>query len=162
MERSLVAVIGNASKTTNPELAKRAGRELGAELAKRNFRILVFSASQEFIEWEAVQGYMGSAKKIAGSVEVRYPPNLHSLFPERAGDPFFVRRQQSGDWEASIYPSFAEIDGLVLIGGAYTTKIAGLLAMGSKTPIITLAGLGGRRPRRLGMPQGRSQQPYYQ
>ena len=130
MERPLVAVIGNASKTTNPELATRAGRELGAELAKRNCRILVFSSNQEFIEWEAVQGYMGSAKKVAGSVEVRYPPNLHSLFPdEKPGDSFFVHRQQSGDWEASIYPSFAEIDGLVLIGGAYTTKIAGLLAM---------------------------------
>jgi len=55
----------------------------------------------------------------------------------------FVRRQQTGDWEASIYPSFAELDGIVLVGGAYTTRIAGLLAMGSKTPIITLAGFGG-------------------
>ena len=144
MERPLVAIIGDASKTTKPDVARRAGRELGAELAKRNCRILVFSSSQDFIEWEAVQGYVASAKKLPGSIEVRYPPNLHSLFPdEMPDDPVFVRRQQSGDWEASVYPSFAEIDGLVLVGGADTTKISGLLAMGSKTPIITLAGFGG-------------------
>lgn len=144
MQRPLIAIIGDASKTTKPDLAKRAGLELGSELAKRDCRIIVFSSSPDFIEWEAVQDYLHSAKKLPGSIEVRYPPNLHSLFPdEKPGDPIFVRRQQSGDWEASIYPSFAEIDGLVLVGGAYTTKIAGLLAMGSKTPLITLAGFGG-------------------
>ena len=144
MERPLIAIIGDASKTTNPDVARRAGRELGAELGKKSCRIIVFSSSPGFIEWEAVQGYQSNAKKVPGSIEVRYPPNLHSRFPgEKPDDPIFVRRQQSGDWEASIYPSFAEIDGLVLIGGAVTTKIAGLLAMGSKTPMIVLAGLGG-------------------
>jgi len=145
MERPLIAIIGDASKTINPDLARRAGRELGAELAKRNCRILVFSSSEGFIEWEAVQGYRSLEKKLPpASIVIRYPPNLHSLFPdETTDDAAFVRRQQSGDWEASIYPSFAEIDGIVLVGGAYTTKIAGLLAMGSKTPIITLAGFGG-------------------
>ena len=144
MERPLIAIIGDASKTTNPDLAKRAGRELGAEFGKTNCRILVFSSSPDFIEWEAVLGFQSTAKRVPGSIEVRYPPHLHSRFSgEKPNDPFFVRRQQGGDWEASIYPSFAEIDGLVLIGGAYTTKIAGLLAMGSKTPVITLAGFGG-------------------
>jgi hypothetical protein len=145
MERPLIAVIGDATKSSNPAVAKQAGRELGVELARRDCRILVFSSSENFIEWEAVQGYRSSNKKLpAGSIEIRYPPNLHSLFPgEKPDDPAFLRRQQTGDWEASIYPSFAEIDGIVLLGGAYTTKIAGLLAMGSKTPIVTLAGLGG-------------------
>lgn len=145
MERPLIAIIGDAAKTTNPNLAKRAGKELGTELAKRSCRILVFSSSEAYIEWEAVQGYQSSAvKKVDGSIVVRYPPDLHGRFPgEEPGDPVFVRKQQSGDWEASVYPSFATIDGLILIGGASTTKIAGLLAMGSKTPLIALAGLGG-------------------
>lgn len=144
MERPLVAILGDSSKTNNPDLAKRASRELGSELAKRNYRIIVFSAMKGFIEWEAVQGYLESAKGIPGSIQVRYPPNLHSLFPgEKPDDPVFMRRQQTGDWEASIYPAFAEIDGLILVGGAYTVKIFGLLAIGSKTPVITLAGIGG-------------------
>ncbi len=145
MERPLIAIIGDATKSSDPAVARKVGRELGTELARRDCRILVFSSSQEFIEWEAVQGYRSSNKKLApASIEVRYPPNLHSLFPgEKPDDPVFVRRQQTRDWEASVYPSFAEIDGIVLLGGAYTTKIAGLLAMGSRIPIITLAGLGG-------------------
>lgn len=145
MPRPLIAVIGSATKTTDPDLARRAGEQLGSELAKRNCRILVFSSSNAFIEWEAVQGYLSTdTKKEPRCIEVRYPPDLHGRFPgEQPNDPLFVRRQQSGDWEASIYPSFATIDGLILVGGAYTTKIAGLLAMGSRTPVITLAGFGG-------------------
>jgi hypothetical protein len=88
MERPLIAIIGGASKTTNPDLARRAGRELAAELGKRNCRILVFSSSEEFIEWEAVQGYQSNAKRLPGSIQVRYPPNLHSRFPgEKPDDP---------------------------------------------------------------------------
>src|SRR5215472_9601093 len=145
MERPLIAIIGDASRTSDPGIARRAGRELGIELARRDCRILVFSSSDRCIEWEAVQGFRSTTKKLSpASIEVRYPPDLHSLFPgENPDDPVFVRRQQTGDWEASIYPSFAELDGIVLVGGAYTTRIAGLLAMGSKTPIITLAGFGG-------------------
>jgi hypothetical protein len=145
MERPLVAVVGDADKSKSPQLAKRAAEDLGAELAKRGCRILVFSSSPAFVEWEVVQGYLGTkAKKEPRSIEVRYPPELDGRFPgEKPDDPLFVRTQQGGDWEASIYPSFAQLDGLVLIGGGYTTKIAGLLALGSRTPMITLGGLGG-------------------
>jgi hypothetical protein len=145
MERPLIAVVGDAAKSKNPELAKRAAEDLGAEMAKKGCRILVFSSSPEFVEFEVVRGYIGSPlKKEPRSIEVRYPPELDGRFPgERPDDPLFVRTQQGGDWEASIYPAFANLDGLVLIGGGYTTKIAGLLALGSRTPLITLGGLGG-------------------
>lgn len=145
MERPLIAVVGDAAKCKDPALARKAAEALGAELAKRSCRILVFSSSKDFVEWELVQGYMRSpAKKEARSVEVRYPPALDGRFPgEQEDDPLFVRMQQGGDWEASIYPSFANVDGVILIGGGYTTKIVGLLALGSKIPLITLGGLGG-------------------
>jgi hypothetical protein len=145
MERPLIAVVGDAHRTKNPELAKRAAEDLGAELAKRGCRILVYSSSPDFVEWEIVQGFLrAKVKKEPRSVEVRYPPELDGRFPgEKPDDPLFVRTQQGGDWEASIYPSFANLDGLVLIGGGYTTKIAGLLALGSKTPLLTLGGMGG-------------------
>jgi len=145
MHRPLIAVVGDANRCTRPEVARVAASGLGLELAKRECRLLVFSSSKDFIEWEAVQGYLGLETKIPErSVEVRYPPALHGRFPgEVEGDKRFVRRQQSGDWEASIYPSFAEVDGIVLVGGNYTAKICGLLAMGSRTPVVALAGLGG-------------------
>jgi len=146
MERPLISVVGDASKCGNPELGRRAAREIGLELARRDCRILVFSSNQEYVEWEVVQGYLSSEAKIAErSIEVRYPPALHGRFPgELDGDKRFVRSQQGGDWEASIYPSFAEIEGIVLIGGGYTTKISGLLAIGSQTPVVALGGMGGQ------------------
>ncbi len=145
MERPLIALIGNADQSENPDLARKAAEDLGAELARRACRLLVFSSSSAFVEWEAVQGYLKSkAKKAPKSIEVRYPPELDGKFPgEMQDDPLFVRAPQGGDWEASIYPSFANIDGLILIGGANTTKIAGLLALGSKTPMVALGGMGG-------------------
>jgi hypothetical protein len=145
MERPLIAIVGDARRTKNLELAKQAATELGAELAKRNCRLLVYSTSPDFIEWEVVVGFLRSkAKKEPRSIEVRYPPELDGRFPgEKPDDPLFVRIQQGGDWEASIYPSFASLDGIILIGGGYTTKIAGLLALGSKTPLLTLGGMGG-------------------
>jgi hypothetical protein len=145
MERPLIAVVGDAKKTTNPDIARKAAVEIGSELAKRACRVLVYSTSSEYVEWEVVQGFLRTkVKKEPRSIEVRYPPELDGRFPgEKLDDPLFVRIQQGGDWEASIYPSFANLDGLVLIGGGYTTKIAGLLALGSKTPLITLGGMGG-------------------
>jgi hypothetical protein len=145
MERPLIAVVGDAKKTKNPEIARRAAEDLGAELAKRGCRILVYSSSPEFVEWELVSGFLrAKVKKEPRSIEVRYPPDLDARFPgEKPDDPLFVRSQQGGDWEASFYPSFASLDGLVLIGGGYTTKIAGLLSLGSKTPLLTLGGMGG-------------------
>jgi len=145
MTRPLISVVGDASKCSNPELGRRAAREIGLELARRDCRVLVFSSSKDYVEWDVVQGYLGSEAKIPErSIEVRYPPKLHGRFPgEEDGDKRFVRSQQGDDWEASIYPSFAEIDGIVLIGGGYTTKISGLLAIGSQTPVVTLGGMGG-------------------
>ena len=88
--------------------------------------------------------YLSSEPKVTErSIEVRYPPELHGRFPgEQDGDKRFVRSQQGGDWEASIYPSFAQIDGIVPIGGGYT--ISGLLAIGSQTPLVALGGMGGQ------------------
>jgi hypothetical protein len=145
LERPLIAVIGDAGKAKQPELAKKAAEDLGSELAKRGFRMLVYSNKADFIEWHAVQGYLRSnTKKESRSIEVRYPPNLDGRFPgEKEDDPVFVRTQLGDDWEASFYPSFADIDALILIGGGQTTRIAGLLALGSKTPVLALAGLGG-------------------
>jgi hypothetical protein len=107
--------------------------------------ILVFSSDPAFVEYDVVRGYLASkTKKEPGAIEVRYPPNLAGLFPgEKPGNELFDRKPLGREWEVSFYPSLADVDGLLLIGGGYTTKVAGLIAIGARTPLLLLAGFGG-------------------
>lgn len=142
--RPLIAVLGDASTCADPAAARLACEALGAELARRSCRIVVFSSSRDYVEWELVQGYLGAGETPPASIEVRYPPDLEGRFAgEAPGDPRFVRSRQTGDWEASMYPAFASFDGLLLVGGSRTTRIMGLLALGAKTSLVTLGGMGG-------------------
>jgi hypothetical protein len=145
MATPLVAIVGDANKAGQPELAKKSAADLGHELAKRGSRILVFSSDSNMIEYEVVRGYRESkAKKQKAAIEVRYSPDLEGRFPgETPGDPLFYRKPLGDEWEASFFPSLAEVDGLILVGGGYTTKVSGLIAIGARTPLLCLAGLGG-------------------
>jgi hypothetical protein len=145
MATPLVAIVGDANKAAQPEVAKKAAADLGNELAKRGSRILVFSSDPNMIEYEIVKGFRESkSKKEKGAIEVRYPPNLEGRFPgETPGDPLFHRKPLGDEWEASFFPSLAEVDGLILVGGGYTTKVSGLIAIGARTPLLCLAGFGG-------------------
>jgi hypothetical protein len=145
MPNPLVAIVGDANKSRDPALAKKAAEDLGAELAQRGCRILVFSSEPNMIEYEIVHGYLGvRGRRPPKSIQVRYPPQLHRLFPgEKPDDDRFDRQPQGAEWEVSFYTRLAAADGIIVIGGGYTTKVAGLIAIGSKTPIIALAGFGG-------------------
>jgi hypothetical protein len=140
-----IAIVGDASKARSPDLARKAAEALGAELARRGCKILVFSSDPAFIEFDVVKGYRDhKSKKEPGAIQVRYPPELDGLFPnEKPGDPLFERKPMGKEWEASFYPALADVDGLILIGGGYTTKVTGLIALGARTPLLVLAGLGG-------------------
>jgi hypothetical protein len=145
MQAPLIAIVGDANKSGNPVLAKKAAEDLGAELARKGCRILVFSGDPDFIEYDVVRGYLrDDVKRPPKAIRVRYPPQMHLLFPgEKDDDPRFDRQPQGSEWEVSFYPCLAAVDGILLIGGGYTTKVTGLIATGSKTPMISLAGLGG-------------------
>lgn len=139
-----IAIVGDANKSRSSDESKKAAEDLGAELAKRGCRILVFSSDPAFVEWEVVRGYRTGSRKEPGAIEVRYPADLAGLFPgEKPGDPMFDRKPLGREWEASFYPALAEVDGVILIGGGYTTKVTGLIAIGARTPLLPLAGLGG-------------------
>jgi hypothetical protein len=140
-----IAIVGDANKSLSPDIVKKAAEELGTELAKHGCRILVFSSDPNMIEFNAVEGYLASrVKKEKGAVEVRYPPEREGKFPsEKAGDPIFIRKPLGQEWEASFFPSLAQVDGLILIGGGYTTKVSGLIAIGARTPLLSLGGFGG-------------------
>jgi hypothetical protein len=46
-------------------------------------------------------------------------------------------------WEVSFYRSLSDSDGLILLGGAKSTEIAGQVAIGARIPILALAATGG-------------------
>jgi hypothetical protein len=59
-----------------------AAEDLGAKLARRGCRILVFSNEASFIESDIVRDYLATnVKKEPKVIQVRYPPQLHKLFP---------------------------------------------------------------------------------
>jgi hypothetical protein len=107
MPTPLVAIVGDANKAAQPEMAKKAAADLGYELAKRGDRILVFSSDPDMIEYEAVKGYRENKfKKENGAIEVRYPPDLEGPFPgERPGDPLFIvnRLGRNGERHFSLF-----------------------------------------------------------
>jgi hypothetical protein len=51
MRRSVIAVIGDASKSKQPELAKKAAEDIGAELARRDFECLFIGRTCPHWRW---------------------------------------------------------------------------------------------------------------
>ena len=93
MEAPAIAIVGSAdAKRTdyNPPLrnmnvVKRAMEELGAELAKAGYRILVYSPSPDYIKGDIVRGYLNSKAARDKSIVIRYPlgASEESRFPEQ-------------------------------------------------------------------------------
>lgn len=151
MQQPLIAIVGDISPTrqlvpplADPAKARKAAEELGAELAKRNVRLLVYGGP--FLEADVVRGYVGARPKADRSVLMWYsqgqtPP----AFAEEAAHPkLFERRIDSGaDWETAFYRSITSADGVLLMGGANSAKITGLIAIGSRMPILALNEFGG-------------------
>lgn len=140
----LIAVVGNVTTAPN---AAAAAEELGRELAKAGFRILVYSSGPDYLEGAVVKGYAVGRGARSGGIQVRYP--LHGekpSFPEQEAhkDLFEWRPHHSPDWEISFYQSLQEAQGILLLGGGQSTLIAGLVAMGHRIGILALAGFGGR------------------
>jgi hypothetical protein len=120
---------------------------IGAEIARRGCRLLVYDSDNKFIEGEAVSGFAGAAQGTRGSIVVRQPQTREpKLFPEEATKPdLFERRVDTNDqWEVSFYRSIADdADGVVLIGGANSVLIAGQVAIGARVPLVALEKSGG-------------------
>ena len=131
----------------NTELARQMAKLLGAEIAKRGCRLLVYDSDNKFIEGEAVSGFVSASSGTPGSIVVRQPQTSEpKLFPEEADHPeLFERRVDTSDqWEVSFYRSIADdADGVVLIGGANSVLIAGQVAIGARVPMVALEKSGG-------------------
>ena len=149
----LIAIAGSAADKRREELqlvdpvtARKAAEEIGRELAKAGCRILIYSTEPEFIESDVVQGYVSSKKGESGSIQVRYPLSRPQPRRPEYGEYdglFEWVPTQSSTWEVAYYRSVEEVDGMVLIGGGYSTLVGGLVAMGHHVPILALAAFGG-------------------
>jgi hypothetical protein len=134
-----IAIIGSADPTrnvtennpspnfpyqppVNTDLARQMANMVGAAIAKRGCRLLVYDSDNKFIEGEAVSGFVKAAKGTPGSIVVRQPQTREpKLFPEEADQPeLFERRVDTTDqWEVSFYRSIADdADGIVLVSAA--------------------------------------------
>jgi len=151
MARPKVAIVGSVDETrifdppiTDPAAARRACEELGRELAKSGWDIVVYSAKRMFIEADVVRGYAAHQPAHPGSIHVKSPLGKGSFdelrrFPEL----FDVRADPSRDWEVSFYRSLTGCDGVIVVGGGRSTLVTGLLALALRTPIVAIATFGG-------------------
>jgi hypothetical protein len=154
------SVIGGAEPARNdqsrpdaykPEVpipeSKEIARLIGNELAKRGRGLVVYDAG--FIEADVVAGYVAANPKVDQSeaaILIRQPQDgKFTPFNEESSHPtlFERRADKTGQWEVSFYRSLADSDGLILLGGAYSTSIAGQVAIGARIPILAVERTGG-------------------
>jgi hypothetical protein len=147
----LIAIVGDANPTRvfsppmkDPVKAKNAAQELGAELARRGARLLVYGG--EFLEADVVRGFVSGKPPTDRSILMWYTKDKEPPpFAEEATHPsLFERRSERGaDWEIAFYRSMTRADGVILIGGGNATAISGQVAIGTRMPILSLAEFGG-------------------
>jgi hypothetical protein len=147
-----VAVIGGLWNVDPAKIvaAKKAANEVGAELAKAGFGLLVYFSNDESLEPHVVAGYCEALANGAGAVRVRHAQSQQGevVFKEEAArrDIFDYRPFPSDDWEAPFYRSLAEeegVDAVLLLGGATSTLIAGQIAVARRLPILAIDAFGG-------------------
>jgi hypothetical protein len=157
MAEPLIAILGSVDprreaelKLRNPSIACSAAEAIGTELAKEGCRILVSCPSTpqaEFAEALVVRGYVKAGVANKGSIEVHRP--MRSPLPpfsEEGTHPdlFRYELEESEDWAIAAFLRLARADGMVILGGGQSTLIAGLVGVGYRVPILSLAGFGGR------------------
>ncbi|TAN47916.1 MAG: hypothetical protein EPN21_16150 [Methylococcaceae bacterium] len=140
----IIAIVGNVTTGDN---AITAAEDIGRELAKAGFRILVYSSGADFLEGAVVRGYISSQTTANGAIQVRYPfGKTKPAFPEQQSHKkvFEWHPDDSHEWEVSFYQSLNEIDGILLMGGGPSTMIAGLVALGHRRAVLALTAFEGK------------------
>jgi hypothetical protein len=156
MPDPLIAIVGSADPARSdydPPLkhtdrVAAALEELGAELARAKYRIMVYSASPDYIEADVVRGYVASGVAEPGSIQVRYPQGQPqaSDFPEASHDPkkvFQLLPDVNDNWEFSFYESLKESGGVLIIGGGGSARVTGVTARLLQLPVVAIATFGG-------------------
>lgn len=144
----IIAIIGNTTAIPeNTASAETAAEDLGRELAKAGFRIMVFSSKAGFVETPVVRGYVASQAAQDKSIQVSYPlEGARPSFDEqvKSSKVFDLKPDQSPLWQVPYYLPLKDVHGVLLFGGGESTLIAGLMAMSHRKAILALADFGGK------------------
>lgn len=155
MENILVAIVGSVDPQRkdyepplrNADVARQACEELGRELAKAGFRIIVYSSDPAYIEADIVRGYVASGLAKPNSIEIRYPQSKGDppSFPEQKThkNVFAPCPDTRPNWQVSFYTSLEDAQGLLLIGGGSSCLITGIVAEMRRIPLVSVAIFGG-------------------
>jgi hypothetical protein len=147
-----VAVIGGLRQLDKVQaaVAKTVAKEIGVELARAGFGLVVYFSSEEMLEPHVVAGYSAAVTVGSGTIRVRYAQSQRGQikFDSEADRPelFEYRLFPGDDWEAPFYRSLSEEDGVdavLLLGGATTVLIAGQIALARRLPILAVDEFGG-------------------
>ncbi|MFF5232408.1 hypothetical protein [Dactylosporangium sp. NPDC000521] len=152
MRPSIVVVgSGSADRVYEPPLRDQprmaaAGHDIGREIARAGCDLVVFSSDQDFLDRDVVAGFAaGIADGAPGRIVVR----TRSLQPVGLGldgaatERLDIESDTADEWEVSFYRSVYLADGLIVIGGGRSTRIAGLLAITHRTPLAAVGAFGG-------------------
>jgi hypothetical protein len=148
-KKPIIAIVGSIRENTvdkgNEGEARMACRELGQRLAEKGLGIAVYSSDLQFIEPHLVAGYVASGKAKKESIICYYPQGQCLKFSEMAKDDSIFRRviDSSTDWEISYYRSLANVNGVLILGGGYSTLITGLIALSMEIPTVSISHFGG-------------------
>jgi hypothetical protein len=157
MADPLIAIVGSADPDRTDydppiryvQQVTQAAQQLGSELAKAGYRILVYSSADKYIEKDVVTGYVSSGKAKPESIQVRYPqvvdPKGPRPFLEQSSQVSLFERYQDThpNWMVSFYSSLQEVDGILLLGGANSALITGLVAQIYRIPLVSISTFGG-------------------
>jgi hypothetical protein len=149
--RPLIAIVGSGqpSRDYRPALdhagdLPAACAEIGRELARGGFDLVVFSSEDDFVEKDVVRGFLEAGPAPDQHVLVRIPARRPVEFdvPGNMVDHVRIEPDASELWEPSFYRAVMSADGLVAIGGGRSTRIAGTIAIAQRTPVVALAWFG--------------------
>ena len=150
-----IAIVGSvnpARSDYDPPAAHHADVDaacdaLGRELAQQGFGLIVYSAHPDYIDARIVAAYVATGKARPGSIMVVFSASdaAAASFAEQKTRPelFELTPDRSPDWEVAYFQSLAKADGVLAIGGGYSTFITGILARSLLIPLVTLNHFGG-------------------
>jgi hypothetical protein len=153
MDGPLIAIVGSYNPARekelglrNLELTAQASEDLGRELAKQGYRIVVYTDNPYSMELDLVRGYLGQKDVVPGAIQVLYSQahgQPHFVEEPTNEDKFDFRPDFNPDWEFSFYQSLSHVDGMLILGGGPSGLVAGLVIIGHRKPVVVCAAFGG-------------------
>jgi hypothetical protein len=148
-----IAIVGSyrpeiVSDLATRERAEQAAADIGEALAAEGFGLYVYSSKRDFVEALVVSGYLRSKPMFdEATITFCYPGRSKGAFQEEgdAEKARYFRRLPSpdDDWINAFYSSLYRVDGLVILGGGYSSLVAGHICLGRGVPVLPIAAFDG-------------------